>query len=145
MAEIDATQSEANVSGATGPAEPKGRTGAWLKLGAFVLLIVGGFFGVKATPAGPYLTLEGIGDGIEWLRGNAWAAPIFIGIYATATALAVPGTILTLAGGAVFGFYWGTLYNFIAANIGANAAFLVARSLGGGTRCGASSERTPKC
>ena len=96
-----------------------------------MLLIVGGFFGVKATPAGPYLTLEGIGDGIEWLRGNPWAAPIFVGIYATATALAVPGTILTLAGGAVFGFWWGTLYNFIAANIGANAAFLVARSLGG--------------
>ncbi len=111
--------------------EPRGRTGAWLKLGAFVLLIVGGFFGIKATPAGPYLTLEGIGDGIEWLRGNPWAAPIFVGIYATATALAVPGTILTLAGGAVFGFYWGTLYNFIAANIGANAAFLIARSLGG--------------
>ena len=131
MAEVDASQNEANVSGATGSAEPKGRTGAWLKLGAFVLLIVGGFFGVKATPAGPYLTLEGVGDGIEWLRGNAWAAPIFIGIYATATALAVPGTILTLAGGAVFGFWWGTLYNFIAANIGANAAFLIARSLGG--------------
>ncbi len=111
--------------------EPRGRTGAWLKLGAFVLLIVGGFFGIKGTPAGPYLTLEGIGDGIEWLRGNPWAAPIFVGIYATATALAVPGTILTLAGGAVFGFWWGTLYNFIAANIGANAAFLVARSLGG--------------
>ena len=131
MAEIDTTQNEAKVGRTTGPAEPKGRTGAWLKLGAFVLLIVGGFFGVKATPAGPYLTLEGIGAGIDWLRGNAWAAPIFVGIYATATALAVPGTILTLAGGAVFGFWWGTLYNFIAANIGANAAFLVARSLGG--------------
>ena len=111
--------------------EAKGGTRAWLKLGALVLLIVGGFFGVRATPAGPYLTLDGIGDGIEWLRGNAWAAPIFVGIYAAATALAVPGTILTLAGGAVFGFWWGTVYNFIAANIGANAAFLVARSLGG--------------
>ena len=141
MAEIETTRTDVNPSGAAGEAdsggpatdarEPKGRTGAWLKLGAFVLLLVGGFFGVKATPAGPYLTLEGVGDGIEWLRGNAWAAPIFIGIYATATALAVPGTILTLAGGAVFGFYWGTLYNFIAANIGANAAFLIARSLGG--------------
>ena len=111
--------------------EAKGRTGALVKLGALVLLIVAAYFGVKASPAGPYLTLEGIGDGIEWLRGSAWAPVIFIGIYATATALAVPGTILTLAGGAVFGFWWGTLYNSIAANIGANAAFLVARSLGG--------------
>ena len=134
MAEVEATGADAGGNGASGPGgEPdsRGRTGAWLKLGAFALLLVGGYFGVRATPAGEYLTLEGIGDGIDWLRGNAWAAPIFIGVYATATALAVPGTILTLAGGAVFGFWWGTLYNFVAANIGANAAFLVARSLGG--------------
>ena len=134
MAEIEAPRADAGGNGASGPAgepDPRGRTGAWLKLGAFALLIVGGYFGVRATPAGEYLTLEGIGDGIDWLRGNAWAAPIFVGVYAVATALAVPGTILTLAGGAVFGFWWGTLYNFVAANIGANAAFLVARSLGG--------------
>ena len=106
------------------------RTGALLKLGALVLLIIGGYLVAKATPVGDYLTREGIGEGINWLRGNPWAPAIFVGIYATATALAVPGTILTLAGGAVFGFHWGTLYNFIAANIGANAAFLIARSLG---------------
>ena len=157
MAEVDATQSDANVNGATGSAdeadsgistagssgevdtsgpaaeaqEPQGRAGALLKLGAFVLVIIGGYLIAKATPAGDYLTREGIGQGIDWLRGNPWAPVIFVGIYATATALAVPGTILTLAGGAVFGFFWGTLYNFIAANIGANAAFIIARSLGG--------------
>ncbi len=114
-----------------GPADSRSRTGAWLRLGALALLIVGGYLAVKATPAGPYLTREGIGDAIDWLRGNPWAPPIFVGVYAAATALAVPGTLLTLAGGAVFGFHWGTLYNFVAANIGANAAFLVARSLGG--------------
>ena len=144
MAEVDATQPAENTSrpeasagegNSGGPAaeaqEPRGRAGALLKLGAFVLVIIGGYLIAKATPAGDYLTREGIGQGIDWLRGNPWAPVIFVGIYATATALAVPGTILTLAGGAVFGFYWGTLYNFIAANIGANAAFFIARSLGG--------------
>ena len=144
MAEVDATQHAENTSrpeasagegNSGGPAaeaqEPRGRAGALLKLGAFVLVIIGGYLIAKATPAGDYLTREGIGQGIDWLRGNPWAPVIFVGIYATATALAVPGTILTLAGGAVFGFYWGTLYNFIAANIGANAAFFIARSLGG--------------
>ena len=144
MAEVDATQHAENTSrpeasagegNSGGPAaeaqEPRGRAGALLKLGAFVLVIIGGYLIAKATSAGDYLTREGIGQGIDWLRGNPWAPVIFVGIYATATALAVPGTILTLAGGAVFGFYWGTLYNFIAANIGANAAFLIARSLGG--------------
>ena len=33
----------------------------------------------------------------------AFAPVIFIALYAGATALAIPGTILTLAGGAVFG------------------------------------------
>ena len=138
MAEVDATQPAGDpgpeqAAGGDGPEtqERKGRAGALLKLGAFVLVIIGGYLIAKATPAGDYLTREGIGQGIDWLRGNPWAPVIFVGIYTTATALAVPGTILTLAGGAVFGFYWGTLYNFIAANIGANAAFLIARSLGG--------------
>ena len=137
MAEVDATRHAGDpgpeqAAGGDGPEtqERQGRTGALLKLGALVLLIIGGYLVAKATPLGDYLTREGIGQGIDWLRGNPWAPVIFVGIYATATALAVPGTILTLAGGAVFGFYWGTLYNFIAANIGANAAFLIARSLG---------------
>jgi len=54
----------------------------------------------------------------------------FIALYAGATAAAIPGTILALAGGVLFGFFWGTIFNTIAANIGANLAFLVARSLG---------------
>ena len=134
MAEIDMKGSDehgGDSGDSTGePRQPRSRTGALLKLGALVLLIIGGYLVAKATPAGDYLTREGIGQGIDWLRGNPWAPAIFVATYATATALAVPGTILTLAGGAVFGFYWGTLYNSIAANIGANAAFLIARSLG---------------
>ena len=106
------------------------RTGPLLKLGILVLILAGGYLVARATPAGDYLTREGVGEAIGWLRGNAWAPVIFVALYATATALAVPGAILTLAGGAVFGFWWGTLYNSIAANIGANAAFLIARSLG---------------
>ena len=38
--------------------------------------------------------------------------------------------MLTIAGGAVFGFWWGSLLNTIGANIGANAAFGLSRALG---------------
>lgn len=113
-----------------GPNGKSGRGGALLRLAAVVLILVGGFLIVRLTPAGEYLTREGVGAAIEQLRGHPWAPAIFVLVYATATALAVPGTILTLVGGAVFGFYWGTLYNALAANIGANAAFGVARGLG---------------
>ena len=50
--------------------------------------------------------------------------------YSIATAFALPGSMLTIAGGAVFGFWWGALYNSIGANIGANAAYSIARALG---------------
>jgi len=108
-----------------------GRAGALLKLALLAVIVVGGYVAAARTPLGAYLTREGIGEAIELLRGNPWAPLIFVATYATATALAVPGTILTLAGGALFGFYWGTLFNFLAANIGANAAFALSRTLGG--------------
>lgn len=101
-----------------------------LKLGLLAALVAGGVLLATVTPVGDYLTRDGIGRGIAWLRGSTWAPVIFVGVYAIATALAVPGTVLTLAGGALFGVFWGTVYNSIAANLGANMAFWVARSLG---------------
>ncbi len=123
----------AEIDDRPGSREPRasGRAGAFLKLAVLVLLLAGGYLAATRTPLGSYLTREGIGEAIALLRGNPWAPLIFMATYATATALAVPGTILTLAGGALFGFYWGTFFNFVAANIGANAAFVLARTLGG--------------
>jgi uncharacterized membrane protein YdjX (TVP38/TMEM64 family) len=46
-----------------------------------------------------------------------------------ATVAFVPGSLLTLAAGAIFGLSMGTLYVFIAAVLGSSAAFLVSRHL----------------
>ena len=52
----------------------------------------------------------------------------FIGVYFMVVALSLPGaTILTLAGGAVFGPVTGMLIVNVGATLGATAAFLVAR------------------
>lgn len=52
----------------------------------------------------------------------------FIGVYFFVVALSLPGaTILTLAGGAIFGSIIGTLIVNIGATLGATVAFLVAR------------------
>jgi uncharacterized membrane protein YdjX (TVP38/TMEM64 family) len=103
---------------------------ALLKLGVLVLILVGGLMAVRFTPLGGLLTREGIAEAIALLRGSIWAPLIFMALYATLTALAVPGTILTLAGGAMFGLFWGVIFISIAANVGASLAFLVARFLG---------------
>jgi uncharacterized membrane protein YdjX (TVP38/TMEM64 family) len=64
----------------------------------------------------------------EWVQGLGAIGPaVFIAGYAAAVVGFVPGSILTLGAGAVFGVTAGTVYVFVAASIGACLAFLVAR------------------
>lgn len=100
------------------------------RLVVLALLIGGGAALALLTPVGQYLGRDGIGQAIDWLRASRAAPVVYILVYATATALAIPGSLLTIAGGAVFGVVGGTLYTTVGANIGANLAFLVARWLG---------------
>ena len=58
------------------------------------------------------------------------AAPLFFMlIYIISTVLFLPGSVLTLLGGALFGPVYGTFYSLTAATIGAMLAFLIARYL----------------
>jgi len=56
------------------------------------------------------------------------AAPIaFVAIYIVACVLFIPGSILTLGAGAIFGVVWGSIYVSIAATAGASVAFILGR------------------
>lgn len=82
-----------------------------------------------------YLTLEALKaqqEAIESYRSMhpGSAVLIYSLIYIAVTGLSLPGaTVLTLAGGAVFGLFWGTLIVSFASTIGATLAFLAARFL----------------
>jgi uncharacterized membrane protein YdjX (TVP38/TMEM64 family) len=102
----------------------------YLKLGLLVAILAAAALVVRSTPLGGYLTRDGIVSLLETIRGSMWAPVAFVVIYSVATALALPGSLLTIAGGAVFGFWWGAVFNSIGANIGANAAFGFSRTLG---------------
>jgi len=67
---------------------------------------------------------------VRELRGTPGVAPGFVVAYAIAAGLGLPGSVFTLAGGALFGTLLGTLLNWIGATIGATIAYLIARSLG---------------
>jgi uncharacterized membrane protein YdjX (TVP38/TMEM64 family) len=60
---------------------------------------------------------------------GAWGPVAFIAGYVVAAVAFVPGSLLTLAAGAIFGLARGTLYVLIGATLGATAAFLVSRYL----------------
>lgn len=63
-----------------------------------------------------------------WVDGlGVWGPVVFILGYAVATVAFVPGLLLTLAAGAIFGLVEGTIYTLIGATLGSCAAFLVAR------------------
>jgi len=66
----------------------------------------------------------------QWIHNAGVLGPlVFMFIYALATVLFFPGSVLTLAGGALFGPVLGTFYNLTGATLGATLAFLVARYL----------------
>jgi len=58
---------------------------------------------------------------------GSFAPFIFIFIYALATVLFLPGLILTILAGALFGPFFGTIYTISGATLGATLAFLNAR------------------
>ncbi len=65
---------------------------------------------------------------MEWIRGiGAVGVLVYIGLYIVLTVLAIPGSILTLGAGAVYGVLYGSIYVSIASTLGATAAFLAGR------------------
>lgn len=84
---------------------------------------------------GQYLQFEvlqqRIGGLQAWYEDNPLRAGLaYFAVYVVVTALSVPGAaIMTLAGGALFGFWYGLLLVSFASSIGATLAFLVSRVL----------------
>ncbi|MDH5516790.1 MAG: VTT domain-containing protein [Gammaproteobacteria bacterium] len=65
-----------------------------------------------------------------WINDAGFAGPlVFMLLYIAGTVLFFPGSVLTLAGGALFGPVMGTFYNLTAATIGAMISFIAARYL----------------
>jgi uncharacterized membrane protein YdjX (TVP38/TMEM64 family) len=64
------------------------------------------------------------------LRSAWWAPVALIGLYVVVSPSGLPVSPLIWAGGIVFGVWWGWLYNFLGALLGASASFLLARALG---------------
>jgi pyruvate/2-oxoglutarate dehydrogenase complex dihydrolipoamide dehydrogenase (E3) component/uncharacterized membrane protein YdjX (TVP38/TMEM64 family) len=101
----------------------------WAVAVALVTLVIAFF----AFDLGRYLSLGYLKQSqayfAEIYARQPWmVAGIYFLIYVVATALSFPGaTILTLAGGAIFGFSWGLLIASFASCIGATLAFLAAR------------------
>jgi uncharacterized membrane protein YdjX (TVP38/TMEM64 family) len=66
----------------------------------------------------------------EWVKSlGVWGPAIFIAGYVVAVVAFIPGSLLTIAAGIIFGLAKGVIYVFVAAVLGSSAAFLIARYL----------------
>jgi uncharacterized membrane protein YdjX (TVP38/TMEM64 family) len=67
---------------------------------------------------------------LEWVQGiGPWGAVLFAAAYVPAAVLLVPGSLLTLGAGFVFGVVKGTVIVSLGSTAGAAAAFIVGRSI----------------
>jgi len=99
-----------------------------MKAGIFLVFIILAIYLIRFTPIKNYLTAQALGDFLE--TAGYWAPVLFILIYTVGLCVFLPGTLLTGLGAAIFGAYWGFLYVWIGAMLGASAAFFIGRTLG---------------
>ena len=104
------------------------RRKAMLKALAFVIFIVSAIGLVRFTPVKDYLTAEALGNFLE--AAGLWAPILYMLVYAVGVCMFLPGTLLTGLGAAIFGAYYGFLYVWVGAMLGAGAAFIIGRTLG---------------
>lgn len=109
----------------TAGAANRTESGAWRKwlLLAIGLAIVAALFIAFDGRAFLQRALDSIAD------LGPWGPVLFIAIYVLCTVFLVPGSVLTLGAGAIFGVVWGSVYVSLGSTLGATAAFLVGRYL----------------
>lgn len=94
------------------------------------LLLVSSLVAITVVAAKQFNVQELLRTSLIWVESlGSWGVAAFIVIYNLATILFIPGTLLTMSGGVLFGVVWGSVYVAIAATLGATWAFLIGRYL----------------
>lgn len=97
----------------------------YVKLGIIVAVVAAVVVAARMLPLDRWLEVFN-----SWVSGLGVLGMIAFGlVYAIATVLMLPGSLLTLAGGATFGLVPGFVAVWLGATLGAGLAFLVSRHL----------------
>lgn len=103
---------------------------AGLRFGVLLLLLAGSFAAIRWTPLGDLLSAERLQSTLGALRDAWWSPLVHIGLCVVLGGIGVPATPFLIAGAAIFGALWGTLWNFVAILLASVAGYLLARLLG---------------
>jgi uncharacterized membrane protein YdjX (TVP38/TMEM64 family) len=104
--------------------------GATLRFAALLALLVGGVLAVRFTPLGELLDREALVGAFQAMRDSPWALPALLLLFVVLAPLGLPMTPLIIAGGILFGRFWGALVNTLGCVLGAAVSYQLARLLG---------------
>ena len=94
--------------------------------GALILIALAGLFAL----ARAFDVQQLLRDALDWISSlGPWGGVFFVVLYVLATVLFLPGFILTLAAGVLFGVVWGSVAVSVGSVAGATLASLIGRYL----------------
>lgn len=93
----------------------------------WAMLISGYVIYALGSNESPLQTLRAL---VTFLSKHPLGPLIFIGVYTLRPLILFSASLLTLAGGALFGPVWGIIYTIIGSNLGASLAYILGRFLG---------------
>ena len=95
---------------------------------SLLAILVFALLGALCIYAGTVISPQQLQDLIS--RTGSWAAIAYIGLFTLLPAFFFPVAVLALAGGLLFGLWWGSVYTFIGAILNCTLMFLLARYAG---------------
>ena len=107
--------------------DKKKKINKWIKLAVFALITAAAVFLMIKFEVGTKIS-DFFKAGLTFIDSiGFWAPFIFIIIYIAATVLFLPGSVLTLGAGFLFGVVRGSIYVSVASTVGATLAFIIGR------------------
>lgn len=94
------------------------------------LLLGAAFAAMRFTPLADHLSVDSVLGLFDRLRQAWWAPLALIGSYVLLLPIGFPATPMMIAGAAVFGPVWGSVYNLIGTYLGGTATYFLGRALG---------------
>jgi uncharacterized membrane protein YdjX (TVP38/TMEM64 family) len=119
---------EESSPGTPAPATTASYWKLWKAIGA--VLVVAGLIWALYYFMIPGLLQRQLARALDWVANlGLWGPLVFLVLYVLACVFFVPGSVLTLGAGALFGVVKGAILVSVSATLGATAAFLVGRYL----------------
>ena len=128
------TMTDENVT--ANPARAQNPASFWAQHGqkvaalAIWLLVIGGY--LWYTQTNNLSPLAAVKNLVGSIQSSVYGPLFYILLYALRPLIFFPASLLTLAGGFLFGPVWGVLYTIVASNASAMVAYLVGRYFGQG-------------